>query len=54
MNELIRRHLEWCRTQREEALKALDLYERGAMRFQINDRDVSEVRRPVFATLSRT
>jgi hypothetical protein len=41
-HEFFERQLEWCRTQRAEAERALDLYERGVMRFKINNVDVTE------------
>ena len=42
MNDNIKHLYEWCGEQRREAEKALDLYERGTMRFRINHVDVTE------------
>lgn len=42
MNEHVKRLYDWCHEQRIEALKALELYERGTMRFRVNNVDVTE------------
>lgn len=42
MNENVKHLYEWCHTERIEARRALELYERGTMRFRVNHVDVTE------------
>ena len=42
MNDHVKRLYEWCHEQRTHAEKALELYDRGVMRFKVNNVDVTE------------